>query len=105
MKFKTAFTYNFARLLFSLTPSIVIVFLVKFNIIMPSLLTSLVVIFGYIFLDIIFEYFCSTEGKLSGKERNKIDKIYRNRKMISLIGILIIFIVYIVLRYRDIKAN
>ena len=103
MKFKTVFTYNFSRLLFTITPSIVIIFLKKFNIITSSLLTFLVVIFGYIVLDTIFEYFNSTEGKLSGKERIKIDKIYRNRKMFSLVGILIIFIVYIVVWYRDKK--
>jgi hypothetical protein len=104
MKFKTAFTYNFARLLFSITPSIVVVVLVKFNIIMSSLLTYLIVIFGYIFWITIFEFFNSVEGKLSGKERLKIDKTYRNRKMIFLILMVILIIVYIVVWYRDIKT-
>jgi hypothetical protein len=103
MKFKTVLTYNFARLLFSLSPSIVLLFLVKFIILKLSLLASVVLIFGYIVLDAIFEYFNSIEGKLSGKERMKNDKIYRNRKMFSLIGILIILIVYIVVWYRDKK--
>ena len=100
MKFKTSFKYNFSRLVFSIMPSVFVVVFVKFNIIMSSLLTYLVVIFGYIVLDNIFEFFNSIEGKLSGKERIKIDKIYRNRKIFSFVGILIVFIVYIVNWYR-----
>lgn len=100
MKFKTVLSYNFARLLFSLSPSIVLLFLVKFIMLKLSLPTSVVVIFGYIVLDNIFEFFNSIEGKLSGKERIKIDKIYRNRKIFSFVGILIVFIVYIVNWYR-----
>jgi hypothetical protein len=100
MKFKTVLSYNFARLLFSLSPSIVLLFLVKFIMLKLSLPISVVVIFGYIVLDNIFEFFNSIEGKLSGKERIKIDKIYRNRKIFSFVGILIVFIVYIVNLYR-----
>jgi hypothetical protein len=103
MKFKTEFKYNVYQLLFSILPAIVVVFLRKFNIIMPSLLTYLIVIFGYVFLITIFEFLNSVEGKLSGIERLKIDKIYRNRKMFSLVGILIIFIIYIVMWYRNLK--
>lgn len=100
MKFKTKVKYNFSRLLFSILPSLVILLFIKLNIITYSLLTSLVFIFGYIVLDNIFEYFNSTEGKLSGKERFKIDKIYRNRRILSLLGIVVIFIVYMVVWYR-----
>jgi len=104
MRFKTKGKYNFARLLFSIIPSIVVVVLVKFKILMPSLLTYLVVIFGYIFWITIFEFFNSVEGKLSGKERLKIDKTYRNTKIISLMLMVILIIVYIVVWYRDIKT-
>jgi cytochrome bd-type quinol oxidase subunit 2 len=104
MKFKTEFKYNVYQLLFSILPAIVVVFLRKFNIIMPSLLTYLIVIFGYIFLITIFEFFNSVEGKLSGIERLKIDKTYRNTKIISLMLMVILIIVYIVVWYRDIKT-
>jgi hypothetical protein len=105
MTFNTKVKYNFARLLFSITPPFVVLFFIKFNIKAPQLLISLVLIFGCFVFDAIFEYFNSTKGYLTGKERIKIDKNYRNRKIFFVVGFVLLFIVHIILWYKDLKTN
>lgn len=95
MKFKTKISFRITRLFFAISPIALFFLLSLFNVKLPRLINSSLMIF-FLFGLLIFNYFNSIEGQLSGKERLKTDKEYRGQTIFCVVGLLILFVVIVI---------
>jgi hypothetical protein len=98
MEFKTKKSFRITRFLFAIIPSLLIGLLIFLNT-SPRVLHTGVLFIFFLFGMLGFDYFNSSEGEPSGKEKMKTDKSYRIKTYRTFLALIIILFVFEILRY------